>query len=267
MRLFATLVILLFTCSLTAARAHHKNSGLVNICDPGDSRTAIFFEEPSEPNLTLAIVTRWYRYAYDLKSLLPAAGFELVTPIHNRRFIGGCHWKYLLGVSKGGIKRGIVASTYYEDAAAKGPRNAALGSEATGSEVSRVPSKETVRRVKAVLFNHAPTRDILDIVFIALSPVIAGAAFLLLLYGFYSLAVWTYPIKSDAIEEIEMASLRAPYPSPSITESLPPYPESVKDRYSVVSAPFVRSDNATVQVYEIPSIKGAGSCSTVESYC
>lgn len=231
MRLLSTLILLLFTCSLTAARAHHKEHRLVDICDAG--RIPVFFTDPTEPNLVLAIVTKWYRYAHDLESLLPAVGFESVSPVHKKHLAGGCHWKHLVDVSKGGIGRGTVAFTYYDS---------------TPNSDTRVPSKETVHRVKAVLSKHAPTRDILDIVFIAISPLVAGLAFLLVLYILYSVACWACPVEDDAPEDIELTSFRTTYPASSIAETLPPYPELVKDRYSVVStSPGKKFDSFTVQ--------------------
>lgn len=233
MRLLATLITVLFTFSLAAARAHHKEHRLVDICDYRDGKVPVVFTEPTEPNLILAIVTKWYSYAHELDAFLTAAGFEPVTRHHKKILSVDCRFKHLADVSKGGIKRGVVAYTY---------------DVSHPNDDSRVPSRDTVNRVKAVLSKHAPTHDILEIVFVALSPLVAGLSFITLLFILYNVAVWVWPDKHDVPEDIEMTSFRTTYPAPSITETLPPYPESVKDRYSVVStSPGKKFDSVTVQ--------------------
>jgi hypothetical protein len=223
----------------------------MDICNPGESSTSVFFTDPADPDLTMAIVTKWYRYAQELETYLPASGFHLLPPLSKQlgRYPGQCRWEHLLTVTKSAIKRGTVAFTYDDQ----------------GNSATRVPSDDTAKRVRTVLEHHAPTRDILEIVFIALSPLVAGMAFLWMLYAVYRLLSCIWPIEDNRPEETELSNfpddtyhsrfggIYASYP-PSTAETLPPYPESVKDRYSGFSYPSGKKlGNVTVQSWEVSS--------------
>ncbi|KAF2657392.1 hypothetical protein K491DRAFT_714429 [Lophiostoma macrostomum CBS 122681] len=115
----------------------------------------VYFAEPFEPSFVFQISTVWDHYAKELSRIIPSEGFILTAPPEKYETGDFCRWKFLFDVHSSSIMRGHVS---YQE----------RDVDATGAY--RMPSNETLSRVRAVLLDHAPVRDVFLFVLEAAGP-------------------------------------------------------------------------------------------------
>jgi hypothetical protein len=124
----------------------------------------VYFAEPFEPSFVFQISTVWDNYASELARILPSEGFSLTSPPPQYEPGDICKWKVLFDVQRASVMRGHVS---YKE----------RGVNETSAY--RMPSNETLSRVRAVLVDHAPTRDVFLFVLEVAGPTIFLLAILL----------------------------------------------------------------------------------------
>jgi hypothetical protein len=256
MRLFHTPSILLLFAALSTSLGYRLQNVDVPGCGHVDASHSryLYFTEPSETHQTLAIVTQWYYYAQELQRVIRAEGFEFAKPPSPRGSPAACGWQFLFGVSRYGINHGHVIFKNYEHAPSERSMNFTLKYEDNSvSDDERLPSHETIQRVRTILVSHAPVRDILEIIMVVTVPV-TGAAILLIMA--YTLILWWYRDDDSSIEEVEMTQFKTTGSQQPSDASPPSYPDSVRDRFAGVVYSFGKGrESGTIQAYRVSTIQ------------
>ncbi|KAF2744265.1 hypothetical protein M011DRAFT_195132 [Sporormia fimetaria CBS 119925] len=221
MRLLTALCSALLAATFTPVSAVNNASVAAEECKHAvwPRNRVVYFKEPSEPQATFAIATKWRHYARDLRSLIPKQGFVLVQQPGRESPENACQWRQLSSVSNHGIHHGDVFLRVQPGTAVK--RQADDEEAGVGS----LPSTMTLHRVQSILRRGAPTRDIVKIVLMVIGPIIGTGIVVAIAYV---LSLYLYPQPEEDFEEdIEMPRIRVMTSDITLTE-MPAPPPSAK---------------------------------------
>lgn len=242
--LFRSGISLFLTYTLTAS------SQLVPNEIPGcqypslTSSTYIYFTDPSDSKFAFSIKTGWTD-TYDdiLRQAITASGFNLSAGYNPSDSMSLCSWVNLGSVVVKGLHRGDISYR-----------------EFPYTKPYRVPSNETMTRIRNILLDNSPDHDF-SILMLTICLPIATIGVM------YALAYWLLirkvnPSTSSPDMELESmdyrrnSDLASPEkPNPFQTISSPPMPKEIK-----------RRDSGPSPLSKVYSVKSASSSQYSEDY-